>query len=98
MLVEDSILVGVVNCSGAHQFGDKSRLAGKAGSGKKQGAVLPPNYAGVQEDAIRCVVGNMNHQVTGEPVQGRLQGSIFRDGLVVNRETKNRRFPAGSVA
>jgi hypothetical protein len=30
----------------------------------------------------------MNHQVTGEPVQGRLQGSIFRDGLVVNRETK----------
>ena len=88
VLIEDGILVGVIGCSGTHQFADQSRLAGKTGSRENQRMALPSDHAGMHKDAIWRVVGDVDHQVAGKLLQSRLQVRMFRNYLFVNGEAK----------
>ena len=94
MFIENGILVGEIGRSGAHQLCDKRRLAGKTGTGENQRMALPPDDPGVHEDAIRCVVGNMDHQLAGKLLQSWLQLCIFGNQSRHQWRDKTRLSPA----
>ena len=61
LLIKHRILIRIVRRASAYQFSNKSRLAREAGSGKHQRTALPSHHTSVYEDAVRRMIGNMNH-------------------------------------
>ena len=72
VFVEDGVLIGVVGCSGAHQLGDQRRLAGEAGPGQQQSMASPADHSGMDEDAVRRIVGGVDHELARQLCKGRL--------------------------
>ena len=87
ILIQYGILVGIVSGPSVHQFGNEGRLAGKAGTRKDQRTALTPHHTGMQEDAVRGIVGDVNHQVARKPIEDRLQLCAFRDDLAVRQQS-----------
>jgi hypothetical protein len=79
LIIDNGVLIGVIRCPGANQLRDQCCLAGKTGSRKHDATTSPPDNTRMNEDAIRRMLSNVDHQITGKLVQDSPQVRAFRD-------------------